>query len=136
MAIFNGFRTALLHTHSTSALLLHANNNAFCPQLQRFCSPMSMLFFSGIGAIGKQGVSNRKTRRIQRANKRCEEEGQGRDKRKTMHLLSSKKMHRCVLLEWLFNQPKLILKQRVLLFPLFLFGIDCLHNNLSVLSIV
>jgi len=30
---------------------------------------MSMLFFSGVGAIGKQEVSNRKTRRIQRAKK-------------------------------------------------------------------
>ena len=95
-----------------------------------------MLFFLGVGTIGKQGVSNRKTRRTQRAKKGCEEEGKKMDKRKTMHLLSSKKMHRYVLLEWLFNQPKFVLKQSVLLFPLFLFGVDCLHNNLSVLSIV
>jgi hypothetical protein len=75
VAIFNGFRTAFLHTHSTSALLLHANNNAFYPQLQCFCSPMSMLFFSGVGFIGKQGVRNRKIKRTKRANKRGEEEG-------------------------------------------------------------
>jgi len=57
------------------ATLLLTNVNAFCPQLQRFCSPMSMLFFSGVGTIGKQRVSNRKTRRTQRAKKGCKQEG-------------------------------------------------------------
>jgi hypothetical protein len=34
-----------------------------------------MLFFSGVGAIGKQGMRNRKIRGTKRENKRREEEG-------------------------------------------------------------
>jgi hypothetical protein len=57
--------TAFLHIHPTSAMLLPGNSNAFAPQLQCFCSSISMLLQTGVFAMVEQGMRNREIRGAQ-----------------------------------------------------------------------